>query len=129
MAESAKLDQILTKLGAIEAQTVRILMNEADMKAALDKIDVATTKIGDNLTVVSGVAGTISTEVDALVAALQNAGVPQSLIDQATALGTKADAVVAATDALVPVLQGIASKANNVVPIPVPPPPPPPPGA
>jgi hypothetical protein len=118
---NAKLDRILTKLGALKAQGEQIIVNEEQMKDALDKIDVATTKTAANLTVVSDVVGTISTEMDTLVAGLQAAGVSQALIDQAVALGAKADAVVEATDALVPVLQGIASRgAVNVVPIPVP---------
>ena len=103
------------------------MATEAEVKAALDKIDAATTKTAANVQAISDIAGTISTEVDALVAALKAAGVSQALVDQATALGTKADAIGTASDALVPVLQGIASKGViNPVPIPVPPVPPPP---
>lgn len=151
---SAKLDQILTMLGVIKAQNERILVNEAEMKTALTRIDVATTAAGTNLSVIGDVmgsvsdnvtamgtaVGTISTEMDALIAKLLDAGVPQELVDQATGLGAKADAIVTAseavvtaanaaknaTTALVPVLNGIAAKGENVVPIPVPPPPPPP---
>jgi hypothetical protein len=137
----SKLDQVLTKLGALQVLGEKIMATEQAMADALVAIDKATTKISDNLvatnaalTDVSSVVGTISTEVDALVLALQNAGVPQALIDQALSIGSKADAagtatdaVVAATTALVPVLQGIASKgASNPVPVPVPPVPPPP---
>lgn len=134
MAESGvdtKLDRVLTMLGALKAQNERILMNEIEMKAALDKIDVATTKVGNNLVAVNEVVTEIGTDVDAMVLALQAAGVPPELIAQAEALSAKAEAVGAATDALVPVLRAIASKGGvDVVPIPVPPPieiPPPPP--
>ncbi len=127
---SAKLDQVLAQLNVLKTIGERIMATEQQMVDALNAIDAATTKVSDNLTAISGVVTTISSEVDALVAALQAAGVSQALIDQATALGTKASAASAATDALVPVLQAIASKGVlNPVPVPVPPPPPPPPPA
>lgn len=128
----SQLDRIETLLKTMQAQLTQqerqiqnIMATEAEVKAALDKIDAATTKTAANVQAISNIAGTISTEVDALVAALKAAGVSQALVDQATALGTKADAIGTASDALVPVLQGIASKGVvNPVPIPVPPVPP-----
>lgn len=128
----SQLDRIETLLKTMQAQLTQqerqiqnIMATEAEVKAALDKIDAATTKTAANVQAISDIAGTISTEVDALVAALKAAGVSQALVDQATALGTKADAIGTASDALVPVLQGIASKGVvNPVPIPVPPVPP-----
>ena len=128
----SQLDRIETLLKTMQAQLTQmerqiqnIMATEAEVKVALDKIDAATTKTAANVQAISDIAGTISTEVDALVAALKAAGVSQALVDQATALGTKADAIGTASDALVPVLQGIASKGVvNPVPIPVPPVPP-----
>jgi hypothetical protein len=127
LVENHKLDRVLGKLEELKVLGERIMATELEMKSALDKIDVATTKIGANLTVVSGVVTTIGEDVDALIAALQAAGIPQELIDQATSIGTKSEAAVAALDALVPVLQAIASKGViNPVPVPVPPVPKPP---
>lgn len=88
---------------------------------ALNKIDAATTAIATNLTTQAGVVQTISDEVDALVAAQTNAGVPQAIIDQTTALADKAQAAADALNAQVPALQAIATKgASNPVPVPVP---------
>ena len=133
---------INAKLDSLSKGIQTIMATEQQVADALRQIDTATTKIAGNVqaiadaeTTQSTVIQTISTEVDALVAALQNAGVSQALIDQATALGTKADAAATASDAaaanaaaLVPVLQAIASKGvSNPVPVQPPPPPPPPP--
>lgn len=90
--------------------------------AALQRIDDATSAIASNLTTVSDTISTIGTEVDALVAAQQAAGVPQAILDQTTALGDKLSAASSALAAQVPVLQAIASKGSaNPVPVPVPP--------
>ncbi len=130
------------QLNRIESMLKEVLMDEQQVKDALSKIDVATTAIGNNVTAIgnnistlSSTASTISSEVDDLETALKTAlangsGVSQDLVDQATALGAKADALSAAadatktaTDALVPVLNGIATKGViNPVPVPVPPP-------
>lgn len=138
---SQKLDEIITRLTRIEQKADIILMDEKIVRDALTKIDGTTTQIGVNVTAIGAnvgtigtVAGTISTEVDSLQTALQTAlsngtGVTQDLVDQAGALSDKAsalsDAAVAtknATDALVPVLNGIAAKGvTNPVPLPVPP--------
>ena len=93
----SQLDRIETLLKTMQAQLTQmerqiqnIMATEAEVKVALDKIDAATTKTAANVQAISDIAGTISTEVDALVAALKAAGVSQALVDQATALGTKA---------------------------------------
>ncbi len=136
-----KLDRILNALTGLKITTEKILMDEQVVKDLLTKIDSATTAIGNNvnqesanLSIIGGVIGTISSEVGdlqaALAAALANGtGVSQALVDQATALQTKADAastaIQASTDALaglVPVLNGIATSAQVPVPVPVPPP-------
>jgi hypothetical protein len=94
------------------------MATEAEITAALDKIDAATTKIGQNLAAASGVIGSIGTEVAALVAAMKNAGVSQALLDQAIMIGDHAQLASDALEAQVPVLQAIAAKgALNPVPI------------
>jgi hypothetical protein len=139
----ANAQQIIESLARIEEKLDtanrgigQIMTNEEIALAALKKIDDATTSIGtnvtaigDNVTGIGTVAGTISTEVDALLAAAQKQGVSQALLDQISGIGTKADALstaatatATATAALVPVLNGIAAKAGNPVPVPIPPP-------
>jgi chromosome segregation ATPase len=124
-AQLTRIEALLTTQGAQltkqEREIQTIMATEAEVKAALDKIDAATTKIGSNLTVISGTITTIGTEVDALVDALKNAGVPQAILDQATALGVSLDAASNALDAQVPVLNAIAAK-GVINPVPVPPP-------
>ncbi len=134
------MDQVLNLLTRIKENTEKIMATEQQALDALKVIDTATTKIAGNVTAIVAlqvqqgtVVKTISADVDALLASLQSAGVPQDIIDQATAIGTKAtaagaasDGIVSAAQALVPVLQAIATK-GVVTPVPVPPPPPPPP--
>jgi len=99
----------------------RIMAKEQDVLDALAKIDAATTKIGATIQTEANVIQTVSDEVDALVTALQNAGVSQALVDQASALAEKTQASSESLDALVPVLQAIAAKGvTNPVPVPVP---------
>lgn len=100
----------------------KIMATEAEVKAALDKIDAATTKTAANLQVVADLDQKISDELDALLAKLQTAGVSQELLDATSALAERAQASSDALDAQVPVLQAIAAKgAANPVPLPVPP--------
>jgi hypothetical protein len=95
--------------------------SDAEAQVALDKIDVATTKAGDNLSAISRVVATIRLEVQGLVSNLQSYGAPQSLVAQAMALSTRMEAVGGDIDALVPVLKAIAAEgAVNPVPLPVP---------
>lgn len=124
LVEVVKVAQAVShKLGLIEQKLDKIMASQAEMEAALTKIDAATTQTAENVVAIGTVADTISTEVDALQDALKNAGVSQALLDQAAAVGSKADSLSAAAGALVPVLQGIASKGSvNPVPVPVPPP-------
>jgi len=97
------------------------MAKEQDVLDALAKIDAATTKIGATIQTEANVIQTVSDEVDALVTALQNAGVSQALVDQASALAEKTQASSESLDALVPVLQAIAAKGvTNPVPVPVP---------
>ena len=115
-----KLDDLGQKVG-------KIMATEQQVSDALDKIDQATTDIATNVAAISTVDATISTEMTALVAALQAAGVSQALVDKATALQAKAQAAATALDAQIPVLQAIASQGVlNPVPTPVPVPPAPP---
>lgn len=109
------------RLERVEQGVTKIMATEQQVVDALNKIDAATTKVATNLTVVAQVTQTISDEMDALETALQNAGVPQALVDQASALGDRAQAASDALDAQVPVLQAIATK-GVINPVPVTPP-------
>lgn len=137
----ARLDSQCELLVAIGQKEDVLLMDELLVKQSLTKIDAATSAIATNVTTIGGniqtlgtTATTISSEVDALETKLAEAlangtGVSQELVDQAAAIGDKADALATAADAtsqataaLVPVLQGIASKGiQDPVPVPVPP--------
>jgi hypothetical protein len=125
-AQRAALARIESHIAIVRQQGEALLMDEALVKAALTKIDDATTQIAANLSTVATTTSTISTEVDALQTALAAAlangtGVTQALVDQATAIGDKATTASDALTALVPVLQGIATKGvSNPVPLPVP---------
>jgi len=99
----------------------KIMITEQQMVDALNKIDTATTSIAAGVQTEATVAQTISDEMDAFIAAAKAQGISQALLDQATALGTKAQASSDALTALVPVLQAIATKGvQNPVPVPVP---------
>ncbi len=116
-----KLTQVLASKHDLTAMEEKIMAKEQDVLDALAKIDAATTKIGATVEEEADVIQTVSDEVDALVTALQNAGVSQTLVDQATALADKAQASSDSLDTLVPVLKAIAAKGvTNPVPVPVP---------
>lgn len=125
-----KIDQILSKMETLLATEQQALEALAKIDAATTSAGVSLTAIGDNVNSLTTIATQVGTEVDALVAALQAAGVSQALIDQAVAVQAKAESfanasagVSAATASLVPVMNAIASKGIiNPVPIPVPPP-------
>jgi small-conductance mechanosensitive channel len=121
---SATLLGVKAQLDRIEKGVQTVMATESQIASVLNQIDATTNGIAANLTTVASVTTTISTEVDALVTALDNAGVSQALLDQATALGTKAAAASDALNAQIPVLNAIAAKG---VLAPPPPPPPPPP--
>src|SRR5580765_2357199 len=120
-ALSQKLDQIQSTLGEIK-------VTDAEVKAVLDKVDVTTSKIGDNLTAVAaaqtaeaGVIQTISDEVDALVANAGSNGISpataaqlQGIADRLQTSSDNSDAIAAATSSKVPVLTAIAAKGAPV---------------
>ncbi len=110
-----------TTLDRIEQKVNQIMATEQQVIDSLNKIDAATTKIGTNVQTVADVLQTVSTEVDALEAALKAAGVSDALVAQASALGDKVQSASDALDAQVPVLQAIAAK-GVINPVPVPPP-------
>jgi methylaspartate ammonia-lyase len=112
-------DEMLKRL---ERKVDTIIMNEQKVIESLAKIDSATTRIGSNVQVVADGLQTVSGEVDALQEALKNAGVSQSLVDQAAAIGNRVQAASDALDAQVPVLTAIASKGHTGDPVPVAPP-------
>lgn len=138
LPEDPRVGQILTLLTELQGEVKGIMVTEQQALDALKAIDTATTRIAGNVQSIANlqasqgtVVKTISDDVDALLASLQNAGVPQDILDQATAIGTKAtaaanasDGIVAAQQALIPVLQAIATK-GVANPVPVTPPPPP----
>ncbi len=109
------------RLKRVEEGVIQIMATEQQVVDALNKIDAATTKVAGNLTVVAQVTQTISDEMDALETALQNAGVSQALVDQASALGDRTQAASDALATQIPVLQAIASK-GVLTPVPVAPP-------
>ena len=80
------------------------------VKDALDQIGAATAATNVVLPNIQGLVTSIGEKVDALIAALAAAGVPQEIVDQAIAIAAQADAAKGATEALVPVLQAINAK-------------------
>lgn len=103
---------------------------EQQIVDALTTIDAATTKIAANQAAIAAIDQTVSDEVDTLVADLKAAlsgqtPISKATVDKAMATAAKAQAASDASDALVPVLQAIASK-GVVAPVPVPVPPAPP---
>jgi hypothetical protein len=132
------LEQLDAKLTTIQHTQELILAKEQEALDALKLIDDATDAIGANITAIGvttqsiATAGkTIDDEVKSLLAQLGNiSGIPQSVMDGLTKIGTKTAAMTTAaqtaTDALnaqVPVLEGIAAEgASNGVPLPPPPP-------
>jgi hypothetical protein len=131
----AQFAALNSQLVSISGKVDQVLMDEALVSTALDKIDVATTKAAGNIQTLANTDQTISTELDALNSALAAAlksgsGVSQALVDKAAALSARSQAVSDSLDAMVPALTAIASKGvANPVPIPVPPAPPPAPAA
>lgn len=126
-AQFAALD---SKLDSISKKVDHVLMDEALVKAKLDLIDVATTKMASNIGILADTDQVIANEFADLKKKLADAlangtGVTQELVDQAAAGALKSQAVSDALDQMVPVLQAIASRgADNPVPLPVPPAPP-----
>lgn len=112
---SPALINLLTK---IQGDLKTIMADQQLEIDALNKIDAATTQIAQAVTDQAGVVQTIATEVTALVAAQQAAGVPQAIIDQTTALGDRLQQAATALVAQTPALQAIASQgASNPVPV------------
>ena len=123
---SGHAEQIEAKLNQIIEGQTKIMATEQQVIDALNKIDAATTAIAGNVSTVATGLATVGGEVDALVQALKNAGVSDTLVAQASALSDRLGAASDALAAQVPVLQQIA--ASGVLnPVPAPPPPPPPP--
>lgn len=126
----AQFTALGSKLDSISGKVDQVLMDEALVSASLDKIDAATTKAAGNIQTLADTDQTISTELDALNGALAAAlaggqGVTQALVDKASALSTRSQAVSDALDTMVPALKAIASKGiSNPVPVPIPPAPP-----
>lgn len=58
------LDQILTRLRALEAQGVQQHMVNADTKAAMTRIETATTDLGTRITALTAKIGTGMTDQD-----------------------------------------------------------------
>ena len=123
-AITAGQSAINNKLDKLTEQGEKLMATEQQVIDALTAIDEATDKIADNVATIATVDQSISTEMTALIAALQAAGVDQALVDQATALKVKAQAASDALDLQVPVLQGIASQ-GVITPVPAPVPNPP----
>jgi hypothetical protein len=139
-------DRIEELLRTVLTNTEKITMTEQEFGAVLQKVDLATTHIGENTTAIAGtvdsmatleasngqILETISSEIDTLLA--NNPGISQSLSDAVTAIQAKvdnakaasdtlkmaSDAVKAQLDAQVPALQAIATKGAGS-PVPVPP--------
>ena len=131
----AQFAALNSQLVSISGKVDQVLMDEALVSTALDKIDVATTKAAGNIQTLANTDQTISTELDTLNTALAAAlaagtGVTQALVDKASALSARSQAVSDSLDAMVPALTAIASKGvANPVPVPIPPAPPPAPAA
>jgi DNA repair exonuclease SbcCD ATPase subunit len=117
-----QLDRIEGTLDKILENERNIMANEQQMQDALNKIDQATTRAGQNLQTLSTTTQKISDEVDQFISKLQDANVPQNLIDQATGLADRLQTVSDGLDQHATFLSAIASKgASNPVPVPVPP--------
>ncbi len=136
-----KLDEVLTQLTRIQRTEGKIKMNQTEELALLKDIDSNTTlvganvqKVADNVQVIATTAGTISTEMDDLLAKVTagNGEVTPEVVNQLTSMRDRmtglATASQSSSDALdqqVPVLNAIATKgAAQPIPIPVPAPPP-----
>jgi hypothetical protein len=132
----ADVARVETKVDAANKGITQLMADEKIALDDLDQIDQATnamainqTAIANNVSAIGALANTISTDVDLLLASVKvTPGVSQTLIDKVTAIQGKttvlaagADATAQAAAALVPVLNGIASKgAPAPVPVPVP---------
>ncbi len=116
MREERKHDkQVINKLD-------QIMANQADIEAALTKIDTATNKIAANVQAIATVDQTISDEIDAFLKATPVGTVlTDAQVAQLQGLADRAQSSSDASDAQVAVLQAIAAKgAVNPVPVPVP---------
>lgn len=122
MGNSEFETKVLHNLSALHAQGEKIMSSLDDANAALKTIDDATTKIGGNVADIGKITQTVSDEIDTFLAsATNNAGIPAELLAGLTNTAAKAQLAADASQALVPVLQGIASKGATVpVPTPVP---------
>lgn len=99
-----------SKLDLIIKNQIQIMANEEQFRQALARVEAATTA--------GGVAATaIQARIDALVAAIQNAGLPAdveaSLLAQTEGLAGNAEALAAA-------LTAMGASATTPVPVPVP---------
>lgn len=135
VGDSSTSDRIETKLDAIivtqashTAALKELMADNAQLVAALAKIDTATTTMGTNIGTLGGVTQTISDEIDTLEANLAAAGVSPALVAQASALGDRLQTVSDSLDAHGVALSAIASKGADT-PVPVVPPVLPPPVA
>jgi len=122
--EWCKSHETFVILKRLEDKVDKLIMGQAEIEAALAKIDAATNKLATNVQAIADTDQKISDEIDAFLA---NVPVGTVLTDaQAAKLQSLADLAQTtsdASDAQVAVLQAIAAKgAVNPVPIPVPPP-------
>src|SRR6185369_6659679 len=104
------LSEIVTRLQSIEKKVDQIIMTDAELKALLNKIDTTTNKVGENVQTIGNLTQTISDEMDAFIAA-HPAGTPITAeeIAQLQGIADRQQALSDASDALVPVLQGVAA--------------------
>lgn len=117
---------IMQQLSDIKTILGETKMTDDEVKVLLGKVDVTTTKIGDDVKAMGAVDKVISDKIDAFLAAVpvgtvlsaENAAHLQTLAD---ALQVNADA----SDVQVTTLNAIAAKGSTVVPPPPPPPIPP----
>ncbi len=100
-----------------------IMASQAEIDAALQKVDAATTKIATNIQTIADVDQKISDEIDAFLKAVPSGTIlTDAQVAQLQSVADKAQASSDAADAQVAVLQAIATKgAGNPVPVPVPP--------
>jgi hypothetical protein len=116
-ANSAKFDQILAKEN-------QIMDTQAQLVAALTKIDDNTTAAAGSMQAYVTLGTSISAELDAFINAAKTQAVPQGLVDQATAIAAKTDLLAKGLGDFVPFLQQVAVK-GAADPVPVSPPAPP----
>ncbi len=115
---------LATKSDLMEMEK-RIMAGQEQLAAALGKIDTATTKIAENISIIAETDKKISDEIDAFLAANPVGTVmTDAQVEQLGALAERAQAASDASSAQVEVLKAIATKGEtNPVPVPVPAPP------